>query len=29
MIIGKVKRRYKNIQVDNTDGAADSKEEIC
>lgn len=29
MIIGKVKRRYKNIQVDNTDGAADSKEQIC
>lgn len=29
MIIGKVKRRYKNIQVDNTDGTADSKEQIC
>lgn len=29
MIIEKVKRRYKRIQVDNTDGAADSKEQIC
>lgn len=29
MIIEKVKRRYKNIQVDNTDGAADRKEQIC
>lgn len=29
MVIEKVKRRYKYIQVDNTDGAADRKEQIC